>query len=229
VLDLARSMAVVEVDAAAARARVGAGATLGQLYHAVGAASPTLAAVGGTCPSVGVGEHVLGGGKGMLLRRHGLACDRLLSLTLVDATGREVVAGAARNADLFWSACGVGGGNFGVVVEYVLALAPVPPTVTTLAMNVTGAAEGVAFLDAWQTWQGGADAALSTIANALPHGALLLGLFLGPAAELRTLLAGAALPSNATLEAKDMTWLESTLDGELGDRREEGGTRAAPA
>jgi hypothetical protein len=65
----------MEVDAQRRTARVGGGATLGKVYAAVAAASPTLAAVGGVCPSVGVGGHILGGGWGLMARAFGQACD----------------------------------------------------------------------------------------------------------------------------------------------------------
>ena len=54
-----------------------------------------------------------GGGYGFLTPWHGLACDQLLSVTMVDANGDLVTASRGKNADLFAASCGGGGGNFG--------------------------------------------------------------------------------------------------------------------
>ncbi|KAI4971504.1 hypothetical protein ZWY2020_002418 [Hordeum vulgare] len=67
-LDLA-ALRAVRVDPACAEAWVGSGATLGELYYAVAAASRALAFPAGVCPTVGVGGHLCGGGFGTLMRR----------------------------------------------------------------------------------------------------------------------------------------------------------------
>ena len=77
-----------------------------------------------------------GGGNGYLSGLHGLACDQLKSVTLVDARGRLVTADRRRNARLFAAHCGGGGGNFGVVVEMTLGLVPVAPTYTEASILI---------------------------------------------------------------------------------------------
>jgi hypothetical protein len=212
VVDVSR-IDYVEVDAQRRTARVGGGATLGKVYSAVAAASPTLAAVGGVCPSVGVGGHILGGGWGLMSRAFGQACDRVRAVALVDAAGALLEADAERNSDLLWASCGGGGGAFGVVVEFTLALVEVPPVVTLFNGTARGAGPAAAFLDAWQGWQGGADARNTTTVRARVGAATLRGLFLGGAAELKALLAAGALGASAEFEfereAREMPWIES--------------------
>jgi FAD/FMN-containing dehydrogenase len=58
---------------------------------------------------------------GWLARRHGLACDNVVSYTVVTAEGELVRAAADEHQDLFWGLRG-GGGNFGIVVEFEFQL-----------------------------------------------------------------------------------------------------------
>lgn len=111
----------IEVDPAARRAVVGAGATWGEFDAAV--APHGLATTAGTVSTVGVAGFTLGGGEGWLGRKHGLACDNLVSAEVVTAAGSLVNASATENEDLFWALRG-GSGNFGVVTSFELALHP---------------------------------------------------------------------------------------------------------
>jgi FAD/FMN-containing dehydrogenase len=73
-----------------------------------------IAAVTGTCSTVGMAGLTLGGGYGPLIGRFGLALDNLLAAQIVLADGRTVFASRDNEAELFWALRG-GGGNFGVV------------------------------------------------------------------------------------------------------------------
>ena len=122
VIDL-RRMNTVEVDPDTRTARVAGGATwkdLDQACHPYG-----LATTGGTCPATGVAGVTLSGGWGWLARKYGLGCDNLLSVQLVTAAGKTVVASEDEHPELFWALHG-GGGNFGIATEFTFQLHPLP-------------------------------------------------------------------------------------------------------
>jgi len=75
------------------------------------------AGVLGLCPTVAEGGFVLGGGFGIMSRKHGLGLDNLVSANVVLASSEMVVANSTHNSDLFWALRGAGIGNFGVVTE----------------------------------------------------------------------------------------------------------------
>src|SRR6478609_9687392 len=99
------------------RAVVGPGARLGNIYDGLGAHG--LAIPAGTCPSVGIGGHALVGGFVLASRAWGLASDNLVSVQIVTADGKVLVADKSHHADLFWACRGGGGGNFGIATRFV--------------------------------------------------------------------------------------------------------------
>ncbi|CAO2199816.1 unnamed protein product [Urochloa humidicola] len=149
VIDLA-ALDRVTVDAGTATAWVQSGATLGQVYHAVASSSPSLAFSAGSCPTVGSGGHIAGGGFGLLSRKYGLAGDNVIDAVLVDAAGR-VLDRAAMGEDVFWAIRGGGGGGWGAVYAWRIQLSPVPERVTAFVANRPGSVEAVARLVS--TWQ----------------------------------------------------------------------------
>jgi FAD/FMN-containing dehydrogenase len=154
VIDL-RKMGLVTVDAAQAIVSVSAGASLGKVYKAVAAQGFAFAA--GSCPTVGVAGHTLGGGQGLLGRKFGLACDNLVGVRMVDAIGMIRETNATQDADLFWACKGGGGGSFGIATRFqfrIHALTHVHTfSVSWKFANTTAAlADASQVFNAWQNW-----------------------------------------------------------------------------
>jgi FAD/FMN-containing dehydrogenase len=120
VVDLSR---LTTVALAGGQGVVGAGARLGNVYNGLGAHGVAIPA--GTCPTVGIGGHALGGGFGLASRAWGLASDNLVSVQIVTADGKVLVADGRRHADLFWACRGGGGGNFGIATRFTFRVHPV--------------------------------------------------------------------------------------------------------
>ena len=77
-----------------------------------------LAIPTGSCISVGLGGHILGGGKGYLSRKYGMLADNMIELTMVDYRGTVMTANRSSNTDLYWANRGAGGGQFGIITEF---------------------------------------------------------------------------------------------------------------
>jgi hypothetical protein len=210
VVDLAGLRSVRVSRGSPATAWVDSGATLGELYHAIGKASDRLAFPAGLCPTVGVGGHLSGGGFGMLLRKHGLAADHVLDATLVDAKGR-LLDRNTMGRDVFWAIRGGGaGGSFGIVLSWRLKLVSVPPTVTVF--NVAKSVEEGA-VDILAKWQ--------EVAPALPDDLFVRVIVQGQVANFQSLYLGTCdvlLPvmrhrfpalGVSRKHCKEMTWLQS--------------------
>ena len=121
VVDLS-PMRWVHVDPQKKTIRAGGGALWGDVDHA---GHPFgLAVPAGFISTTGVGGLTLGGGIGHLTRHYGLTIDNILSVDMVLANGKFVIANAKENSDLFWAIRG-GGGNFGVVTSFLYKAQPV--------------------------------------------------------------------------------------------------------
>ncbi|MFF1832452.1 FAD-binding oxidoreductase [Paenarthrobacter sp. NPDC058040] len=121
-----RPMKSVSVDPEAKTVTAGGGLTWGEFDRAT--QQHGLAVTGGRASTTGVSGFTLGGGSGWLERSFGFACDNLLSVDLVTASGDLVTASAHENPELFWALHG-GGGNFGVATSFTFQLHDLGPTV----------------------------------------------------------------------------------------------------
>lgn len=115
VIDL-QYLNTVTVDSQTKIVSVGGGASVGDIDHAL---QPyNLAIPMGIHPEAGIAGVTLGGGYGLLTRRHGMTVDYLLEIDIVLPSGEEVTATRSNEyQDLLW-ACSGGGGNFGVVTKF---------------------------------------------------------------------------------------------------------------
>jgi FAD/FMN-containing dehydrogenase len=118
VLDLS-AMKKLDIDVERRTAWAEAGLTAGEYTTAAGAYG--LATGFGDTGSVGIGGITLGGGIGLLVRKHGLTVDDLLAAEIVTADGEIRYVDADTHPDLFWAIRG-GGGNFGVVTRFQFRL-----------------------------------------------------------------------------------------------------------
>jgi FAD/FMN-containing dehydrogenase len=151
------AMSAVLVDPDRRLARVGAGATWGQVIEA--AAPFGLAPLSGSAPSVGVTGFTLGGGIGWLSRRHGFAADSVVRAEVVTAAGNRIAVSADEHPDLFWALRG-GGGSLGVVTGLEFGLHPVAQVYAgTTYFSFDHAAETLA---AYRDWAGQAPDDIST-------------------------------------------------------------------
>ncbi|GGR92584.1 MULTISPECIES: FAD-dependent oxidoreductase [Streptomyces] len=125
VIDLSE-MRSVSFDSAMNAFVIQGGAILSQVYRTLdlgwGVTIP-----GGSCPPVGVGGHITGGGYGVLSRQYGLVADNLVAVEVVvvdsSGTAKAVIATKSAsdpNRDLWWACAGGGGGNFGIVTRFWL-------------------------------------------------------------------------------------------------------------
>jgi len=189
------------------QAIVGAGARLGNIYNSLG--THGLAIPAGTCPSVGIGGHALGGGFGLASRAWGVASDNVVAAQIVTADGKVIVADAKHHPDLYWACRGGGGGNFGIVTRFTFrthAVAQGSYFVATWPWAQAG--EVIASFLAWAPHQPDALGALCRLA-AGPGGPTVqvFGQFLGSETALKSALASLQPPATK-LTTGTASWLD---------------------
>lgn len=128
--------------------RIQAGASLAEVYAALGNAGRAIAA--GSSATVGATGLTLGGGVGVLVRAYGLTCDSLTEVEIVTADGKLRTTSRTLEPKLFWACQGGGGGHLGVVTALTLSTHKAPQvTIFSLSWPFSAAATVV---KAWQAW-----------------------------------------------------------------------------
>jgi FAD/FMN-containing dehydrogenase len=211
VLDL-RNIRGISVNTRQRTATIGAGSQLIDVYAALAARGVTIPA--GSCPSVGIAGHALGGGMGLAGRQFGLTADNLLSAQIVTADGRLQTVSDRSNPDLYWALRGGGGGNFGVVTSLTFRVHPVPRTVAGFFVNWPWSQAANA-LAAWQAWAPHARSQLTSIfhlnGGARVNSVNVSGQYFGPASDLGRLLAPLKAVGGATVSTFNRSYLETQM------------------
>ncbi len=188
VIDL-RNINGISVNRRAGTATIGAGAQLIDVYAALGAEGATIPA--GSCPSVGVAGHALGGGMGLAGRNFGLLCDNIVAAEIVTADGKLQQVSQRTNPDLLWGLRGGGGGNFGVVTQLTFKLHKIPSTAAYFFVNFPWSQVSNA-IAAWMAWQPFARDQLTSIlhlnAGGGTNSVYVTGQYFGSASDLGGLL-----------------------------------------
>ncbi|XP_057819373.2 berberine bridge enzyme-like D-2 [Cryptomeria japonica] len=210
----------VQVDVASETAWVQGGATLGEVYYAISQASPSHGFSAGTCPTVGSGGHISGGGFGLISRKYGLAADNVVDAELVNANG-DLLNRKSMGEDVFWAIRGGGGGSWGAVVAWKIKLLPVPPTTTVFTVYRAGIETVTNLVYQWQTVAPNLDTNfyLSVFVGANLSGApnqgisaKFLGMFLGPKQDMLNAITskfpGLGIKPQ---DCQEVTWIQSIL------------------
>lgn len=96
--------------------------------------------------------HALGGGYGLLARSHGLTCDNLQQITMIDAQASTLEATATSEPDLFWACRGGGGGSFGIATQFVLRIFPLSDVLVFGVSWLLSQPKAARVFSAWQNW-----------------------------------------------------------------------------
>ena len=145
-----REMTGIAIDPASNRITVGAGTSLGAIYKFLAPRGLVLPA--GSCPTVGISGHTLGGGYGLLARPLGLSSDSLLAIDLVDPEAKQITVGPADRPDLFWACRGGGGGTFGAATRYTFQVYRQQTILTFRYSWLLPAERALRLFKAWQAW-----------------------------------------------------------------------------
>jgi FAD/FMN-containing dehydrogenase len=169
-----RGLGTITVDKSAGLVTAGSGVSLYQVYQAL--AAQGLALQAGSCPTVGLSGHVMGGGHGLLARSHGLTCDSLQQINVVDSQAQVLQVDATSEPDLYWACRGGGGGSFGIATRFTLNVFPLS---TALVFGVSwklSQAHAARLFAAWQAWAPGAPATITSIMKVGPAGGGLISM-----------------------------------------------------
>ncbi|WP_030303950.1 FAD-binding oxidoreductase [Streptomyces katrae] len=188
VLDLSALNTVV-ADGSTGLVTAAGGARMADVYAAIQPHGMAFALGNGA--SVGIAGLTLGGGSSSTSRKLGLTADALVRTTLMTAGGEVLTCDAQENPDLYWACRGGGGGNFGINLSFTFQATAVPD-VSTCLLLWDGAHAPEVFAAVQQATRHAPDEFSLRLGVAAADGdpvVSAVGLHLGPASELRELLA----------------------------------------
>jgi hypothetical protein len=108
-----------------------------------------LTALHGSAHDVGVVGYTVGGGLGWLARKHGLACNAVTAVEVVQPDGTTRRLDPDTDGDAFWATRG-GGGGFGVITAIEFRLIPLAEAYAGWLIWPWERSEEV--LTAWSAW-----------------------------------------------------------------------------
>ena len=173
---------------------------------ALGLAIPT-----GLEQTPGIAGVTLGGGIGLSIREYGLACDHLVEVEVILASGKIVRASKHNHEKLFYACQGGGGGNFGVVTEFVYKVYP-RGDVTLFKIEFPYSSI-VQMIDTWQRWAPFQTKRLNSFMELFASGNPdINGIYSGPQSELMPLLAPIlAIPGSSIVNVQTLPYVDSWL------------------
>ena len=140
----------------------------------------------GSCPNVGLGGLVLGGGMGLAGRALGLTLDAVTAFDVVMADGKRAHVDENSDPDLFWALRG-GGGSFALVTKVYLRATP-RTSAAWFRITYPASSRGAA-LAAWESVAPTAPDGLTAICTVFNSSASAFGQYFGSEASLRRIVA----------------------------------------
>ena len=201
VIDMADMKAVV-INQTAGTANVQVGARLGNIYTTIWN-NGNWQFNGGTCPSVGIGGFIAGGGYGMTSRKYGLGIDRVKSFNIVIASGTVLSCSATSNSDLFWAVLGGGSGSFGVVTDYTLRLFKEPTN--TVFRYEFSTADRAAVIESWMRTYPTVDNRLTCHLDINKWSVVLYGQFLGSMTDFNNVITATGIKNGRNIVSTTVT------------------------
>ncbi|KAF3289927.1 hypothetical protein TWF970_003670 [Orbilia oligospora] len=117
-----RTLNNISIDESTQTVTLGGGTIIGELVEAVTAKKLEVAT--GVCNTVGVLGTLLHGGTGRYTGKYGLGIDNLLSINIVDASGKlHQDINRVTDPELWWAICGAGS-SFGIVTQATIKAYP---------------------------------------------------------------------------------------------------------
>ncbi|KXT03356.1 hypothetical protein AC578_3975 [Pseudocercospora eumusae] len=213
-----RNLNTININAAAKTVEVGAGVKIGPLAKAL--AAQNFALPHGTCSSVGIIAHALGGGWGFGSRKWGWLLDHIISITLIDALGKTRTLNeksTGEDQEIWWGIRGAGANNFGIVTSMTFSIEPAPSKSvnfkTIFQTNIECANALLTLQDLGRTpgalpIEFGAQLLLYGENGGDPGACSFLGQYLGPLSQLRAI--EAQISTNLKLRGVDMPPFNAT-------------------